>query len=194
MFFWGRFCLPTGCPVSCQVLWLIYKRISWMLNAKDGPRSLELRKLILPGRSLEDWNRRGTICRFVFLLDCLKHEKTQNKVLKVCNKINKKIYTYIYIRKDHQNCSNTSPSTSEAVLQCCLVVSLRMCLWTEWFYVGDLVAETVSKVFVLDVDAFCDVVASSFDPSKRGNIEIYEDFMFFQFVLLVASCSILYKL
>lgn len=38
---------------------------------------------------------------------------------------------------------------------------------------GDLVAETVSKVFVLDVDAFCDVVASSFDPSKRGKIEIY---------------------
>ena len=37
---------------------------------------------------------------------------------------------------------------------------------------GDLVAETVSKVFVLDVEAFCDVVASSFDPSKRGKIEI----------------------
>lgn len=31
---------------------------------------------------------------------------------------------------------------------------------------GDLVAETVSKVFVLDVEAFCDVVASSFDPIK----------------------------
>ena len=36
---------------------------------------------------------------------------------------------------------------------------LRMCLWTEWFYVGDLVADEVSKIFVLDVEAFCDVVA-----------------------------------
>jgi len=44
----------------------------------------------------------------------------------------------------------------------------EMCLWTEWFYVGDLVAETVSKVFVLDVDAFCDVVASSHFTQKLG--------------------------
>ncbi len=64
-----------------------------------------------------------------------------------------------------------------------------MCLWTDWFYVGDLVAETVSKVFVLDVEAFCDVVASNFDPSRPGKMEIHEDLMIFQLVLLV-----LYKL
>ena len=40
----------------------------------------------------------------------------------------------------------------------CLVAA-RMCLWTEWFYVGDLVADTVSSVFVLDVEAFSDAIA-----------------------------------
>lgn len=37
----------------------------------------------------------------------------------------------------------------------------EMCLWTEWFYVGDLVADTVSSAFVLDVEAFCDRIAGS---------------------------------
>lgn len=37
----------------------------------------------------------------------------------------------------------------------------EMCLWTEWFYVGDLVADTVSSVFVLDMEAFCDTIAGS---------------------------------
>ena len=39
------------------------------------------------------------------------------------------------------------------------LVAVRMCLWTEWFYVGDLVADTVSSAFVLDVEAFCDRIA-----------------------------------
>ena len=39
------------------------------------------------------------------------------------------------------------------------LVAVRMCLWTEWFYVGDLVADTVSSAFVLDVEAFCHRIA-----------------------------------
>lgn len=37
----------------------------------------------------------------------------------------------------------------------------EMCLWTEWFYVGDLVSDTVSSVFVLEMEAFCDTIAGS---------------------------------
>ena len=73
--------------------------------------------------------------------------------------IHKDIHVYIYIcTKKSPGCHIHMTSPIPFPSFSCLV-AVRMCLWTEWFYVGDLVADTVSSAFVLDVEAFCDRIA-----------------------------------
>lgn len=63
--------------------------------------------------------------------------------------------------KDGQQSMELRDTTRISRVTVCVrrsVNELRMCIWTEWFYVGDLISDAVSKVFVLDVDTFCDVV------------------------------------
>lgn len=40
-------------------------------------------------------------------------------------------------------------------------ITLRMCLWTEWYYVGDLVADSVSQLLVLDMESFCETLSGA---------------------------------
>lgn len=38
----------------------------------------------------------------------------------------------------------------------CNVWIAEVCIWTPWVYMGDLVAEDVSRLAILDVDEFCE--------------------------------------
>ncbi|CAJ1369098.1 unnamed protein product [Effrenium voratum] len=49
-------------------------------------------------------------------------------------------------------------SDSQAVSD---IWTVEMCLWTEWFHVGNMVSVEVSQVLILDMPTFCDIVGDS---------------------------------
>ncbi|CAK8993936.1 unnamed protein product [Durusdinium trenchii] len=50
----------------------------------------------------------------------------------------------------------------------CVKWAAEMCLWTEWYYVGDLVADSVSQLLVLDMESFCETLSGSRVTQKLG--------------------------
>eukprot|EP00913_Durusdinium_trenchii_P022205 g20865.t1 len=49
----------------------------------------------------------------------------------------------------------------------CVKWAAEMCLWTEWYYVGDLVADSVSQLLVLDMESFCETLSGSRVTQKK---------------------------
>ncbi|CAE7942306.1 SKOR, partial [Symbiodinium sp. KB8] len=44
---------------------------------------------------------------------------------------------------------------------CLHVWTAEMCLWTEWYFLGDLIATDVSRILMLDMESFCRTIASN---------------------------------
>lgn len=49
---------------------------------------------------------------------------------------------------------------------CLHVWTAEMCLWTEWYFLGDLIATDVSRILMLDMESFCRAIASN--PLMHG--------------------------
>lgn len=49
---------------------------------------------------------------------------------------------------------------------CLHVWTAEMCLWTEWYFLGDLIATDVSRILMLDMESFCRTIASN--PLMHG--------------------------
>lgn len=52
----------------------------------------------------------------------------------------------------------------------------EICLWASWAYQGDLVAEDVSRLTVINVDAFCSIVSQCYTTHTKA-IEYSRDFI-----------------
>ena len=44
----------------------------------------------------------------------------------------------------------------------------EVCLWTPWVYLGDLVADDVSRLAVIDVDEFCAALGGSWHTQNSA--------------------------
>ena len=45
----------------------------------------------------------------------------------------------------------------------------EICLWTPWVYLGDLMAEDVSRLAVLDADQFCEIMSHSWLTQRAAS-------------------------
>lgn len=52
----------------------------------------------------------------------------------------------------------------------------EVCIWTPWVYMGDLVAEDVSRLAILDVDEFCETLGASWMTQNAAR-RYAEDFL-----------------
>mmetsp|Transcript_57596 Transcript_57596/g.103733 ORF Transcript_57596/g.103733 Transcript_57596/m.103733 type:complete len:184 (+) Transcript_57596:1-552(+) len=50
--------------------------------------------------------------------------------------------------------------------ECLHVWTAEMCLWTEWYFVGDLIATDVSRILMMDMNCFCQTLTSN--PMTHG--------------------------